>query len=117
MENTDHLKMHGTSGCIVASHLHQILMTLLVKCNKTLIPDKKDSFLKVSLKLLPLLFLLKPGKKKIPIRNGFQLARQLYAWMCKVITESVTFRHNRKPDLIADIALHAQGKSVALLTV
>lgn len=71
MENTDQLKMYSTSGCTVASHLHQTLMTLLVKCNRTLIPDKKDSFLKDSLKLLPCLFLLKPGKKKSQLEMSF----------------------------------------------
>ena len=55
---------HGPPGCVVASHILQILMTLLVKFNGTLIPDEKDSFLKVSLKLFPCIFPLRPWKEK-----------------------------------------------------
>ena len=36
--------------------------------------------------------------------------------MCEVITENITFGHNRKPDLAVDIALRVQGKNVVLAT-
>lgn len=57
---------HMPSGCFVASHILQTSAALLATFSRTLIPDKTDSFLKVSLKLIPCIFPLRPGKKNNP---------------------------------------------------